>query len=65
MRNEIYARHGYVFNKSQEMINYFNGLSWYNSIPKISYDDSYIFKNMFSEIERYNVELIRNVEKSK
>ncbi|RRJ90099.1 YARHG domain-containing protein [Paenimyroides tangerinum] len=29
MRNEIYARHGYIF-KTQEMKDYFNEQDWYN-----------------------------------
>ena len=65
MRNEIYARHGYVFNKSKEIMEYFNSQNWYWDIPKVSSDDLFLFKYKFSEIERHNVELIRKVETSK
>ncbi len=34
-RNEIYARHGYVF-KSSELNDYFNGMSWY--LPNPNFD---------------------------
>lgn len=56
IRNEIFARHGYIF-KKEEYKNYFNSMPWYSP------DSS--FKGTTSElnsIERYNVELIKSLE---
>lgn len=55
MRNEIFARHGYIF-KSQEMIRYFNNQSWYQ--PR--YNE---VAGMFSDTEKKNIELIKVYEK--
>jgi uncharacterized membrane protein YvbJ len=55
-RNEIFARHGYVF-KSDPFESYFNNKSWYKPDPS--------FKGLgeeFSAIESYNVQLISNHE---
>ncbi|MGG0174877.1 YARHG domain-containing protein [Gottfriedia acidiceleris] len=49
-RNEIYARHGYIF-KSDDLRNYFLSKSWYS--PDVTYDGK------LSEIETYNVNLIK------
>ncbi|QIZ05628.1 YARHG domain-containing protein [Priestia megaterium] len=54
-RNEIYARHGYIF-KSEELNSYFKQKSWYN--PDTSFDGS------LSEIEKSNAELIQSRERS-
>jgi len=54
MRNEIYARHGYIF-KTAEMKTYFSRQSWY----KGQYDD---VTSMFSSIEKQNIELIKKYE---
>ena len=52
MRNEIYARHGYIF-QTRDMIEYFNAQPWYT--PRT--------RNVrLSEIETYNVQLIKSVE---
>lgn len=56
IRNEIYARHGYVF-KTREWSNYFNQRSWYT--PNYSYTDDWL-----SDIERTNIETIVAYEKS-
>ena len=53
MRNEIYARHGYIFDNA-EMRNYFEGEPWYTPSTK---------NVTLSEIERYNVNFIKNEEK--
>ena len=54
-RNEIYARHGYIF-KQKKMINYFSNQRWYvKSKNKVTTDD-------LSEIEYDNVMLIKKVE---
>ena len=54
MRNEIFARHGYIF-KTPEMINHFSRQNWYQPL----YSDVY---NMLSEIEKYNINLITKYE---
>ncbi|MFZ4105380.1 YARHG domain-containing protein [Flavobacterium sp.] len=36
MRNEIFARHGYIF-QTQDMIDYFNQQSWFSKILRCSY----------------------------
>lgn len=51
-RNEIFARHGYIFGVP-ELNDYFQSKRWYN---KISNDVT------LSEVEEYNIELIRKVE---
>ncbi|WP_026669230.1 YARHG domain-containing protein [Butyrivibrio sp. AE3006] len=52
-RNEIYARHGYVF-KSSELNNYFCGLSWYEPDP--------YFDGTLQGIEESNVAFIKNYQ---
>ena len=52
-RNEIYARHGYIF-KSSELNSYFSGLSWY--IP----DES--FTGDLEGIEQKNASFISNYQ---
>ncbi|OIK13024.1 hypothetical protein BIV60_15210 [Bacillus sp. MUM 116] len=54
-RNEIYARHGYVF-KSKDLEKYFSSKSWYH--PNPSFDGS------LSEVERKNIATIRAREDS-
>jgi S1-C subfamily serine protease len=56
-RNEIFARHGYVYTekpKSKIYKDYFESKNWYRQNPY--YDGS------ISEIEKYNVELIKYYE---
>lgn len=56
-RNEIYARHGRMFN-SQDLQDYFNSQSWYTpSIPADSFDE-----NSLNEIEKYNAKFIKQYE---
>ena len=55
-RNEIYARHGYIFN-SEDLNSYFQQKSWYHE--DAAYDGITL-----SEIEKYNVELIQNSERN-
>ncbi|PID22053.1 hypothetical protein CSV61_07520 [Sporosarcina sp. P3] len=52
-RNEIYARHGYVF-KSKELQNYFGSQSWYDPDPS--------FDGKMSKWEKHNIELIKSLE---
>jgi len=54
MRNEIFARHGYIF-KTKDMQEYFNAQSWY--IPRFS-DVS----DQLNEIEKKNVAFIKSYE---
>ena len=54
MRNEIFARHGYIF-QTNEMKNYFQNQSWYT--PK--YRD---VSSLLSNIEQKNVVLIQRYE---
>lgn len=48
--NEIYARHGYIF-QTPEVAALFSEKTWY--IPDESFDESYL-----SEIERYNIDFL-------
>ncbi|PID23608.1 YARHG domain-containing protein [Sporosarcina sp. P7] len=52
-RNEIYARHGYVF-KSKELQNYFGSQSWYEPNPS--------FDGKMTKWEKHNIELIQSLE---
>jgi serine/threonine-protein kinase len=54
MRNEIFARHGYIF-KKPEMRSYFAQQPWYN--PR--YDD---VSRLLSDIEMRNVKMIKSSE---
>ena len=54
LRNAFYAIHGYDF-KSQDLKEYFSGFNWYKPNPNFSESD-------FTEIERKNIELIRQME---
>jgi len=55
MRNEIFARHGYIF-KTAEMRSYFNSQSWYTPL----YDD---VSSKLSHIEKENINLIKSFER--
>lgn len=59
-RNEIYARHGRLFNDS-ELQNYFNSRSWYSGT--IAADD--FFESVFNSYEEKNIDLICKIEKSR
>ena len=54
MRNEIFARHGYIF-ELPEMKSYFAQQSWYHG----QYNDVI---RMLSAIEKQNIELIKKYE---
>lgn len=54
-RNEIFARHGYIF-KVEQFRKYFESQSWY--IPRYSNQSSI----SLNSIEEYNVKLIKNEE---
>ena len=55
IRNEIFARHGYIF-KTEEFKVYFDTTSWY--VPNPNYSDS-----LLNDIERANVKFIQQYEK--
>lgn len=58
MRNEVFARHGYIFRQGGEMDKYFRLQPWYKPLyPNV---DKY-----FSDIEKYNISLILSIEKSR
>lgn len=57
-RNEIYARHGWIF-KTDDLNDYFRGKSWYQpSVSPEKFDNSYL-----NTIEIENVKLITEYEK--
>ncbi len=60
--NEIYARHGYLFQK-QENLDYFNTYSWYKNMTKIS--DMTTVARQFNSVEKANVEALQAYETSK
>ncbi len=56
-KNEIYARHGYIF-KDKDLNNYFMGQLWYEpSITSEDFDDS-----VFNEYEKTNLELLADLD---
>lgn len=58
-RNEIYARHGYIF-ESDDLREHFENCGWYSPNPRFSpgeFDDS-----LLNDIERANVDLISSME---
>ena len=56
-KNEIYARHGYIF-KDENLKNYFMGQLWYiPSVKAEEFDDS-----VFSDIEKRNLELLNRLD---
>ena len=57
LRNTVYARHGYIF-KSKDLQDYFAAFSWYTPVI----DDGAAVFNLFSEIEKYNIEFIKRHE---
>ena len=57
IRNEIYARHGYIFN-TEPFKSYFEAKDWY--VPNPSFSDS-----TFNEIEKANKDFIVNYETEK
>lgn len=56
-KNEIYARHGYIF-KNEDLYNYFMGCVWYNPTCKAEdFDDS-----MLNEYEKANLEILASMD---
>lgn len=54
IRNEIYARNGYVFSK-QKYKDYFSSKLWYSPDP--NFNESWL-----NSIEKYNIQLIKSME---
>lgn len=54
IRNEIYARNGYVFSK-QKYRDYFSSKQWYT--PNPNFDESWL-----NSVEKYNIQLIKSME---
>ncbi|CUP79286.1 hypothetical protein BH721_02045 [Clostridium baratii] len=59
MRNEIYARHGYIF-RTEPFVSYFNSKSWYTKNPSFKGDNKELNK-----YELYNVNLLKKLEDEK
>ena len=56
-KNEIYARHGYIF-KNEDLYNYFMGCVWYNQTCKAEdFDDS-----VLNEYEKANLEILASMD---
>lgn len=53
IRNEIYARHGYIF-KKQKYRDYFNNKSWYYGTDS----DMSVVEKRFNSIERRNIKIL-------
>ncbi|MFW6015940.1 MAG: YARHG domain-containing protein [bacterium] len=53
-RNEIFARHGYMF-QTEKYREYFSDRSWYHPNPNFD-------ANILNEVERYNVDFIKRYE---
>ncbi|WP_438491893.1 YARHG domain-containing protein [Paenibacillus sp. IHBB 3054] len=52
-RNEIYARHGYIF-KRKDLADYFSSKKWYKKNQN--------YKDAFTDIEKKNIELLHTYE---
>jgi len=59
MRNEIYARHGFIF-QTKAMQQYFQNQSWYRNISKLNNNDEVY--DYLTRIEKANINLIKSYE---
>ncbi len=56
-KNEIYARHGYIFT-NEDLYNYFMGCIWYSpTCESADFDD-----DVFNEFERANLEILADLD---
>ena len=56
-KNEIYARHGYIFT-NEDLYNYFMGCIWYSpTCDSMDFDDS-----IFNQYERANLEILADLD---
>lgn len=62
MKNEIYARHGYIFHQNQRMISYFEKQDWYRKTPKITRQAGEIYGRYFNKVEKFNTRLLVLIE---
>lgn len=60
-RNELYARHGYIF-KDEKLYSYFSKKSWY--VPKVD-SDKFKDSDYFNKYEIANRNLIKKMESKK
>jgi RNA polymerase subunit RPABC4/transcription elongation factor Spt4 len=58
IRNEIFARYGYIFKKNSDLDIYFRSQSWYKQNPNFSID-------LLTKIEKDNATVIKKVEDSR
>lgn len=58
--NEIYARHGQVFNAENKYYDFYNQYDWYQAIPKC--DD--VIWSTFNDFEKKNINLLVQYEES-
>lgn len=56
-KNEIYARHGYIFT-NEDLYNYFMGCIWYSPTCDSADFDDYVF----NEYEKANLEILANLD---
>ena len=56
MRNEIFARYGYIFKKGGDMDTYFKSQEWYT--PQTKNVNEYL-----TDIEKHNIKFIKTYEK--
>ena len=59
IRNEIFARHGYIF-KSNDLTDYFSKFEWYD--PKFKVNQ---IEDKLTDIDQFNIKLIKSIEKFK
>lgn len=57
-RNEIFARHGYIFN-DESLKQYFEATSWYHGTVTA---EEFNTEQLFNDFEKKNVELIKKIE---
>jgi hypothetical protein len=52
--NEIYAKHGYIF-QNENWLNYFKQKTWYSpTVPKASFGDNYLNANEVANVKLLN-----------
>ena len=56
-KNEIYARHGYIFT-NEDLYNYFMGCIWYSP----TYDGTDFDDSIFNEYEKANLEILADLD---
>lgn len=59
MKNEVYARHGYVFHVNPAMVKHFARQSWYKRSRKTTKDAGFLFVHALNDHEQFNVLLLQ------